>query len=192
MRFDQNPGGSLHGKVIHMLGNTPGTALVDDRLARRQLPRQTDDFSLASVEFAAHDLLTDRFGMRDTVVLTEIIRHAPRALQVIADGHAITTLGADHQPLQQRRPFTRRAPIAARHDTEYVRHGVRNVMMICEPKRGWREVLITERQTKIDFSHTMKHVVACFPEATTIRLVIDNLNTHKPASLRFVCGRFPE
>lgn len=71
----------------------------------------------------------------------------------------------------------------ARYDTEYERKGVRDVMMICEPKRGWREVLITERRTKIDFAYTMKHVVECFPEATTIRLVIDNLNTHKPASL---------
>lgn len=48
----------------------------------------------------------------------------------------------------------------ARYDTEYVRNGVRDVMMICEPKRGWREALITERRTKIDFAHTMKHVVA--------------------------------
>jgi len=82
-----------------------------------------------------------------------------------------------------------RTPIAvepgapARYDTEYERNGVRDVMMICEPKRGWREVLLTERRTKIDFAHMMKHIVECYPEATTIRLVIDNLNTHKPASL---------
>jgi transposase len=82
-----------------------------------------------------------------------------------------------------RRHLTVEPGAPARFDTEYVRHGVRDVMMICEPKRGWREVLITERRTRIDFAHTMKHVVECFPEATTIRLVMDNLNTHKPASL---------
>lgn len=71
----------------------------------------------------------------------------------------------------------------ARYDVEYVRHGVRDLMMMCEPKRGWREALITERRTKIDFTHTMKYLVECFPEATTIRVVLDNLNTHKPASL---------
>lgn len=71
----------------------------------------------------------------------------------------------------------------ARYDVEYQRNGVRDLMMICEPKRGWREVLITERRTKIDLAHTMKHLVACFPEAKTIRVVLDNLNTHKLASL---------
>ena len=70
----------------------------------------------------------------------------------------------------------------ARDDVEYVRHGVRDLMMMCEPKRGWREALITERRTKIDFAHTLKYLVECFPEATTIRVVLDNLNTHKPAS----------
>jgi hypothetical protein len=49
--------------------------------------------------------------MLDTVAVTDIVRHAPCALQVIAHRHAITTLGADHQSLQQRRAFTRRAPI---------------------------------------------------------------------------------
>ncbi|MEF8730587.1 MAG: transposase [Candidatus Accumulibacter meliphilus] len=44
-------------------------------------------------------------------------------------------------------------------------------------------MLITERRTKIDFAHTVKHLVPCFPEAKTIHVVLDNLNTHKPASL---------
>ena len=72
----------------------------------------------------------------------------------------------------------------ARYDVEYVRRqGVRDLMMMCQPLRGWREVLITERRTKIDFAYTMKHLVECFPEAKTLRVVLDNLNTHKRASL---------
>lgn len=71
----------------------------------------------------------------------------------------------------------------ARQDTEYQRHGVRDLMMICEPKRGWREVLVTERRTKVEFAQCMKHIAQCFPEAAMIRVVLDNLNTHKPASL---------
>ncbi|MBK5965598.1 hypothetical protein CCR95_16265 [Thiocystis minor] len=46
-----------------------------------------------------------------------------------------------------------------RQDTEYERKGVRDLMMICEPKRGWREVLIMARRTKIDFAHCMRHLV---------------------------------
>jgi hypothetical protein len=71
----------------------------------------------------------------------------------------------------------------AREDTEYQRNGVRDLMMICEPRRGWREVLVMERRTRIEFAHCMRHIVEAYPEAEVIRVVLDNLNTHKPASL---------
>jgi hypothetical protein len=71
----------------------------------------------------------------------------------------------------------------ARQDTEYQRNGVRDLMMICEPKRGWREVLVMERRTKIEFAHCMRYIVDRYHEAESIRVVLDNLNTHKPASL---------
>jgi hypothetical protein len=71
----------------------------------------------------------------------------------------------------------------ARYDTEYERKGVCDLMMICEPKQGFRHVEITDRRTKIDFAHSMKHVAELYPEASVIRVVLDNLNTHKVASL---------
>ncbi len=71
----------------------------------------------------------------------------------------------------------------ARQDTEYQRNGVRDLMMICEPKRGWRDVLIMERRTKVEFAQCMRHIVEQFPDAEVIRVVLDNLNTHKAASL---------
>jgi hypothetical protein len=71
----------------------------------------------------------------------------------------------------------------ARYDTEYQRNGVRNLMMICEPKRGRREVLVKKRRTRIDFAQCMRRIVQTYPDATVIRIVLDNLNTHKIASL---------
>ena len=71
----------------------------------------------------------------------------------------------------------------ARQDTEYQRNGVRDLMMICEPKRGVRDVLVMERRTKIEFAHCMRHIVELYPAAESIRVVLDNLNTHKLASL---------
>lgn len=71
----------------------------------------------------------------------------------------------------------------AHQDTEYCRNGVRNLMMICKPKRGWREVLVMEHRTKIDFAHCMRHIAQCYPDAEIVRVVLDNLNTHKMASL---------
>jgi hypothetical protein len=52
-------------------------------------------------------------------------------------------------------------------------------MMIFEPKQGFRQVDITDRRTKIDFAHSMKHITELYPEASVIRVVLDNLNTHK-------------
>jgi len=56
--------------------------------------------------------------------------------------------------------------------------------MFMEPLAGYRWVDITERRTKIDWAHQIKELVdARYPEAERIVLVMDNLNTHTPASL---------
>jgi hypothetical protein len=71
-----------------------------------------------------------------------------------------------------------------RYDYEYRRHGVRNLNFFFEPLIGYREVRITERHTMQDFAKNMKWLVdELHPEAEIIRVVLDNLNTHKPASL---------
>ena len=71
-----------------------------------------------------------------------------------------------------------------RYDTEYQRNGTRNLFMFCEPKGGWRHVEVTGRRTAVDFAEQMKWLVdEAYPEAKVIRLVLDNLNTHKLGSL---------
>jgi hypothetical protein len=72
----------------------------------------------------------------------------------------------------------------ARYDYEYERNGTRNLFMLVEPQAGWRHITATERRTMQDFAHQMQWLVdEGYPEATVIRVVMDNLNTHKPASL---------
>lgn len=68
-------------------------------------------------------------------------------------------------------------------DVEYERKDVRDIMMICEPKIGRREVLVTEHRTKQDFAHCMNHIFDMYPDATKVRVVMDNLNTHTKAAL---------
>ena len=71
-----------------------------------------------------------------------------------------------------------------RYDTEYQRNGTRNLFMFCEPKGGWRHVEVTGHRTAVDFAHRMKWLVdEAYSDATVIRLVLDNLNTHKLGSL---------
>ena len=71
-----------------------------------------------------------------------------------------------------------------RYDYEYKRNGTRNLFMFCEPKAGWRYVEVTEQRTAVDFAHQMRWLVdEAYPHTETIRLVLDNLNTHKLGSL---------
>ena len=72
----------------------------------------------------------------------------------------------------------------AREDYEYVRGGVCNLFLACEPLRGWRHVTVSDRRTRRDFAHVIKDLVDVqYPDAEQIVLVMDNLNTHSPASL---------
>jgi hypothetical protein len=71
-----------------------------------------------------------------------------------------------------------------RYDYEYKRNGVRNLHVVFEPLAGRRYVRISERHTMQDFAHCMKWLVdEVHPQAKIIRVVLDNLKTHKPAAL---------
>jgi hypothetical protein len=77
------------------------------------------------------------------------------------------------------------APAApARFDYEYVRNGTANLFMVSEPLLGWRALLVTERRTAKDFAEVVRWLVEdIHPDAEKVVLVLDNLNTHTPASL---------
>jgi DDE superfamily endonuclease len=71
-----------------------------------------------------------------------------------------------------------------RIDSEYVRNGTANLFLISEPLIGWRHVEVTERRTAVDFAAVVRWLVEeMHPDAEKIVLVLDNLNTHKLASL---------
>jgi len=71
-----------------------------------------------------------------------------------------------------------------RVDYEYTRNGTANLFMISEPLAGWRHVEVTERRTAVDFAEVVRALVEeVYPEAEKVVLVMDNLNTHKVASL---------
>lgn len=73
---------------------------------------------------------------------------------------------------------------AARYDYEYQRNGTCNLFMMFQPLAGWRHAKVTDQRTKPDFAACMRDLVDVhFPHAEKIRVVMDNLNTHTPASL---------
>lgn len=75
----------------------------------------------------------------------------------------------------------------ARYDYEYQRNGVGTLLLSYSPDHqdgGWRHVAVTQHRRKEEFAHQMKALVdEHFPQAETIRVILDNLNTHTPASL---------
>ena len=102
----------------------------------------------------------------------------PRRPQLCLDEPRRQLLGAVAPPLPV-------APgRAAREDDEDTREGVCNLFLVTEPLRGWRHVTVSDRRTRVDFAHVIKELVDIhYPEAERIVLVLDNLNTHSPASL---------
>jgi hypothetical protein len=71
-----------------------------------------------------------------------------------------------------------------RYDYEYKRNGVQNLHIFFEPLTGQRQVRITSRRRRQEFAECMRWLVdEVHPEAELIRVVLDNLNTHKPAAL---------
>lgn len=71
-----------------------------------------------------------------------------------------------------------------RFDYEYERNGTANVFMFCEPLTGRRRVTVTDRRTKCDWAEQVRTLLEVnYPRAEQVTLVMDNLNTHSPASL---------
>jgi DDE superfamily endonuclease len=102
----------------------------------------------------------------------------PRHPQVCLDEISLQLLGEVAEPLPMQ-PGQK-----ARPDYEYERHGITNLFLCYEPLHNWRHVTVTERRTKIDWALTIRDLVDVhYPEAERIVLVMDNLNTHSPASL---------
>ena len=103
----------------------------------------------------------------------------PRHPQVCLDEASKQLIGETRTPVP---PAPGRA---AREDYEYVRNGTANLFMMFEPLAGRRHVRVTERRTKKDFAEAIKELLVDeqYPDAEKIVLVMDNLNTHSPASL---------
>jgi transposase len=72
----------------------------------------------------------------------------------------------------------------ARVDYEYCRNGTANLFVFVDAHRPWRHVKVTDHRTAIDFAHCMRDLVDVhFPSAERIRVVLDNLSTHRAKNL---------
>ena len=106
-----------------------------------------------------------------------------------------------HRPLDPRHPvvcldetFTQligetRAPLppapgqVERYDCVYVRNGTASLFLAFEPLAGWRQLAVTESRRRGDWAWFVQDLLkGRYREAEKVVLVMDQLNTHSPAS----------
>jgi hypothetical protein len=74
-----------------------------------------------------------------------------------------------------------------RVDYEYERIGTANLFVMVERLAGYRHVEVTARRTAEDYARQLQFLADVrYPHATKIRLIQDNLNTHRLANLYLV------
>jgi hypothetical protein len=95
----------------------------------------------------------------------------------------------DEKPYQllgeRKEPIAMKADHPQRIDNEYERMGTCSIFVMCEPLSGWHHANARERRTALDFAHEVDWLLSKSPyrDASKIRFVVDNLNTHVVASL---------
>ena len=85
---------------------------------------------------------------------------------------------------EARLPIPQAPGRSARIDYEYRRNGTANLFVFVDAHRAWRHVKVTDQRTNIDFAHCMRDLVDVhYPKAERIRVVLDNLSTHRAKNL---------
>jgi hypothetical protein len=84
----------------------------------------------------------------------------------------------DKHPPQEMKPGQPR-----REDYTYEKKGAGNVFIAAEPLAGKRYLKVSRRRTKKDWAHFIHELLTeHYAQAEKVVLVMDNLNTHSPAS----------
>lgn len=82
-----------------------------------------------------------------------------------------------------REPIKMRPGKPVREDDEYERNGTANIFLCVEPLTGDVVAKATKRRTKVDFAYFIQELCdGPYKDAEKLVLVMDNLNTHTPAS----------
>lgn len=115
--------------------------------------------------------------MEDVLDVYEL-PYDPRKPVVCMDEKPYQLLGEAREPLVMRPGDNKKI------DSEYVRNGTCSIFAFVEPLGGCHHVSVREHRTAVDWAEEIKYLVdVMYPDAEKIILVMDNLNTHKPASL---------
>jgi hypothetical protein len=85
---------------------------------------------------------------------------------------------------ETREPLPPRPGAVERYDHVYVRNGTASLFLACEPLQGWRHIEVTEHRRRTDWAGFIRALLdGRYREAEKLVLIMDQLNTHSPASL---------
>src|ERR1700690_1132448 len=93
------------------------------------------------------------------------------------------TLHADVRPASPAKPGRE-----ARQDNEYERRGTANIFCAVEPKAGRHFTFATPDRSGFEFAKVAFELALQYPAASTIHLILDNLNIHRRKSLTDLLG----
>lgn len=84
---------------------------------------------------------------------------------------------------QVREPQSASPGQVEREDYHFKPAGTKNLFLASEPLDGWRAISVTDRRTTEDWVNFMQELVEeHYPDVESLRVVLDNLNTHDPAA----------
>jgi hypothetical protein len=85
---------------------------------------------------------------------------------------------------ETREPLPMRPGSVERFDYVYTRNGVASLFLACEPLAGWRHLAVTDHRCRRDWALFIRALLeGRYREAEKLVLIMDQLNTHSPASL---------
>ncbi len=116
-------------------------------------------------------------GMEDVIAVYHL-PYDPTIPTLCFDEYGLALTADTHEPLPPR------PGDLAKQDYEYRRAGSCVLFGAFEPQTGRRIIQVDARRTRREFAHVIKALLTeHYPDATRVRLVLDNLNIHTPGAL---------
>lgn len=153
--------------------DTPVSKDAIGRALKKKLrPHKSDYWCIPSKEDAEFVAC-----MEDVLDVYEM-PYNPRRPVVCMDEKPYQLLGDTRQALSMRPGDDQKI------DSEYKRNGTCSIFAFVEPLGGRHHVSVHEHRTAVDWAYEIRYLSeVMYPDAEKIILVMDNLNTHRPASL---------
>jgi len=123
--------------------------------------------------------LTSEFIERmEDILDTYALPYDPLEPVICFDEKPVQLLGETRETIKATKPGD-----ITKRDYEYKRCGTANVFCAVEPKFGKHFTYVTENRKGPEFAKVVNRISKQYPEARTIHLIMDNLNTHSLKSL---------